>query len=585
LTNINTALLENLNILENFQLKDAVQESKVLFNSYSDIRVVKKTDDFNQNIWSFFELTANAKFNINFSGFLPLINLNQNLNPEEFIQALKCWTIHNLYRMGPEVAHKKVSNLLSICTLTNGFIKNFDEFIELVSTNHIFTTDNTKSNKYIIKKVTSKTSYNYIHSILSFCDFYPDLPVDKDTINEIKEIPINQRGDKRSRSIPNISDLINFKDCIENFYDDALKQNDKSLLLKFYPLVLWWKITSIIPMRPSEFCMIRRECLKDDYLTFPRLKSRRNREFIRNNIQYDKLPVPNEIATIINHYISLTESFDNKGSLISLDAFLKYSFSKKRSDVDYSQKVFNKVFLNHLLKRFYREIVINQYNINFKQSIRLGDLRHIAITSMMLQGHDRVAIERLAGHFNPEMQYSYVDHMHFWIDSEIQHLANQFKLINDNYFTSPKAISYYDNLMDNNINEEILKHINTKVIETEYNHNFIELDLGFCTDQSMPCPINSWNYTGCYFCKHWGISIQDIKSNKTKILFEVSIIYNELHRKINYLAGLYNLHNFDNVGDINPQIKTKLYQTKSSIEREKSLVSKLKFLLESAEND
>lgn len=199
---------------------------------------------------------------------------------------------------------------------------------------------------------------------------------------------------------------------------------------------------------------------------------------------------------------------------------------------------------------------------------------------MMLQGFDRVEIERLAGHFGPETQYSYQNHMHFIVDTEIQTLANQFVLQDSKSFKSPLAYEKFDEILDKAIFNEILENS-----ENIPNFNYTELEVGFCKDPSISCPTFNWNYTGCYLCENWGISFSDIQEKKDIIISELSSIYDDLHRKINYLAGLYNINQLDEFGEISPDLQSELKITSREIEADKKVIARLIFLLGSAIHD
>ena len=371
--------------------------------------------------------------------------------------------------MTPTAAFRKLSNLYAVCHLTNGLNSNFEELIELVSNGQIYS-KKPQSEVFIRKSVRPETVLRYINSFISFCDFYDDIPVSQSFIGQLLISLDKIKYTTSTREIPKLADLINFKDCIETFYKEMLEQKNEKLLIKYYPIIIWWKLTSVIPMRPSEFCLLKRDCIQqNNNISFPRLKQRRNNPNSRNNIFHDSLPISEELIKIINHYKALTNGFNNTSSLFSFDAFLALSL-QKRSDVDYTEQRFTPKYLNHLLNLFYQEIVIERYNLEVNEMLKPGDLRHIAITSMMLQGYDRVEIERLSGHYEVNSHYSYANHMHYWIDTEIQILANQFKL-QENTFVSPDAIDLFNNLSDDVLYTEI---DNSESQTDEY----IELELG-----------------------------------------------------------------------------------------------------------
>jgi len=168
------------------------------------------------------------------------------------------------------------------------------------------------------------------------------------------------------RDLPKLTDILNFKDCIETYSKELISSevNNKIELVIFYPLILWWELTTIIPMRPSEFCMIKRDCLSNDKISFPRFKQKRKKAKSREAIVYDTLPIPKCLADKIKHYIRLTAEFGHSEYLISLPAYLEFTLINQKSNVDYTTKHFTNEYLRKLINRFYQEIVIDKYSLS-----------------------------------------------------------------------------------------------------------------------------------------------------------------------------------------------------------------------------
>lgn len=576
---INHKVLEDLLTLDNvFDINKNIPEAQQLFNEYFDIKSFKQTKDFESNIWTFAELVNGQTYYFNFESFKPLLQFNSKLVVSEFILALKCWIILHLNSKSPSVTYKFFSNLYSICRLTKGFQTNYEDLIQLIKSGKIYSRKHSKSNNYITKNVAPETMIRFISSFLSFSKFYTNLPINPYYIQILEDERVKIKTSKSNRDLPSPKDILSFKDCIEYFFithqDKITEKLKSSKLTKFFPVILWWDITSIIPMRPSEFCLIKRDCLSltDNTLTFPRLKQRRNKKN-RKELTYDTLPIPKELQNKIRQYLQLTSEYESSEYLISFQTFKELTLKNIKSSINYESKIFTRDYLQKLIECFYIEVIKGEYNLEINNQLKPGDLRHIAIISLMMQGYDRVEIERLAGHFDLNTQYSYGNHMKFWIDTDIQRLTNQFILQNTENFVSPQGLQEYEKLYDDVTYSEI----------TTYSHstppNFNELNLGYCKDITMPCPSYNCNFTGCYFCKHWGISLHDLQKNQELIIKEISIIYNSLQKKINYLVGLYNLHHLDELGKINPELKTELRTTFEEIEYDKTSIARLQYLL------
>lgn len=573
----NTILYDlNLNAASSINIDDMMSDSILLFQQYYDIKSTKLTNDFYENKWEFYELTANAVKVFDFNRFISAIQFNKNIDKKEFINVLKCWVIQQLSFLSPLVVHKKINILFSIIKLTNGLTTNFETLLELAKNNKVYSLNG--NNGYYTKKVTSNYVSTYILVLLDFQIFYGKKIIESETTNELRSILSHLKIKNRSRVIPDLSDMLNFKDCIEEFYKDFSLKKDKEILILYFPIILWWELCSIIPIRPAEFCLLKRNCLNNNKISIPRLKQHRKSEESRNEIKIDELIVPDHIHNLINEYIDITNNSKESQWLISYECFFKFYPTKLRKKESFLAR-FDTKDLYLLLRLFYKNIVIKQYNLPVKRELKNGDLRHIAITSMMLQGYDRAAIEKFAGHINIDSQNPYTNHMHFWIDGEIQYLSNQFRFINNKDYIAPEAMDTFNIIFDKTINEEIIKRANLHE-KKQADNKYIELELGSCTEETMPCPTLNSNLSSCYYCEHWQISSQELHNNKEKILSEISVIYDDLHRKINYLSGLYNLHNLNEYGEFRKDVKTKLIRTKQEINRDKELLAKFKFFTE-----
>lgn len=573
-------MLEEISDIHNeFDINKSLIEAQILFEEYSDVKAFNNTGSFEDNIWMFTEFINGQTYYFNFDSFKSFLTFNTKLSVNEFTLVLKCWTISNLNSKTPLVTYKLFNYLYSICRLTKGFRNNFEEVIELIKAGQIYSKKHSKSSEYIAKTVSPETTLRFVNSFLSFSKFYTNLPVNQQYIEILENEKDKIQTHISNRDLPSPKEVLNFKDCIEYFFitsqNTITDTSTLTTLTKFFPVILWWDLTSIIPMRPSEFCLIKRDCLsfKDNTLTFPRLKQKRNKKKIREELIYDTLPIPKELQAKITQYISLTTKYETSEYLISFKAFKTLTLKNIKSSVNYNQKVFNRHYLGKLIDCFYTEIIKNRYNLEFNSQLRPGDLRHIAIISMMMQGYDRVEIERLAGHFDINTQYSYVNHMKFWVDTDIQRLANQFILQKTQSFVSPQAVEKYEQLHDDVAFNEITIDKHPKLLDV------YELNLGYCKDKAMPCPTFNWNFTGCYFCKHWGIRLSDLQENRKLIIEELSTIYNSLQKKITYLVGLYNLNQLDELGQINPELKTELRTTLERIEHDKFSIARLQYLL------
>lgn len=152
-----------------------------------------------------------------------------------------------------------------------------------------------------------------------------------------------------------------------------------------YPLAIWWRLTTIIPMRASEFCLIKRDCLSVDkdkyYLHLPRTKQNTKRVQIM-----DKVAIDEEMYQLIKRYIDLTNQYGETDTLISYRSIMSVKDSV-RGYIQKNTNQFNRRNLETLIPRFYRTIEqVYDFKVEQEYHLRPNDSRHIAFMSLMMQG-------------------------------------------------------------------------------------------------------------------------------------------------------------------------------------------------------
>lgn len=206
-----------------------------------------------------------------------------------------------------------------------------------------------------------------------------------------------------------------FETLLESFVD---KENFDKELLMVYPLAIWWRLTTIIPMRASEFCLIERDCLSVDkdkyYLHLPRTKQNSKRVQIM-----DKVAIDEEMYKMIGHYIDLTNQYGKTDTLISYLSIMSVKDSV-RGYIQKNTKQFNRRNLETLIPRFYRTIEqVYDFKVEQEYHLRPNDTRHIAFMSLMMQGYSPVEVARLGGHKTIQTQLHYSNHKEYWVDCEV----------------------------------------------------------------------------------------------------------------------------------------------------------------------
>ncbi len=297
------------------------------------------------------------------------------------------------------------------------------------------------------------------------------------------------------RNLPPYQDILMFDDVISRFQLEW-SADEK---LKYYPIILWWKITKIIPMRPSEFCFICRDCItitSDNkyFLTVPRKKQKpKNNQEIEIT---DTLQINEETYFLIDSYKKLIGSFPETPYLLSYHAYCKFLRYTPMNKINKNR--FELSQLSHLMDRFHIEIVQNKFKQYDLERITPGDTRHFAFCNMMLQGFNMLSIARIGGHNSLHSQMHYHSHLDYFAESYVYTLTQTNRM---------KRMTLSGSDLNLGSRELIAKgHIYSQNDFSEIH----EVDYGYCTDHPSRCKVGD-----CRFCDYFFIPKENLmKANQ-----------------------------------------------------------------------
>lgn len=445
---------------EGFDLKRSIIETEeVVQKLVEEGRWIR--GEFEEDYWEITTALYNERSNVyDFSNF-DSAQFNAKL-PKEFKTIVKCWVV-NLVDNYKNAAVSGLIQLTKGFEITEGFkdtkVKSFVDFIEF-----------------------SELNYNYKRHIVDvLCNFfdYADLDIAGDYLPSLIELK-NKMPQKKSnvRELPASKHVLSFSYHLEKHFETLMesfidKENFNKELLLVYPLVIWWRLTTIIPMRSSEFSLIERNCLIVDeenekekyYIQLPRIKQNSKRVQIM-----DKVLIDEEMYQLISHYIDLTNQFGKTETLISYRSIM----AAETSNRGYFQKnisQFNRANLEKLIFRFYRTIErVYDFKVEQEYQLRPNDSRHIAFISLMMQGYSPIEIARLGGHKTIETQLHYSNHKEYWIDCEVFKLMKKVK--NTSLSTMPVGT--------------IPDEVKLKAYGNEGTYKQ-KMKIGFCKDEEQKC--------------------------------------------------------------------------------------------------
>ena len=230
---------------------------------------------------------------------------------------------------------------------------------------------------------------------MDFLSFLPGESTERDQFMEKLEIaPFSKYG--HSRTLAPFGTYVTFEERLSALWADASTEQRVTL----FPVYLWWKLTCILPLRPTEFLLTPDACLHlvDGRYVLTvrrtRLKKGRRTVFYRIEQDYDCFDyvIPSGLAEDILWYKQMKASH----SPSSLDTLLL----PPRAGT-----YFRYGYMRLLLRNTLTAMAMNP------ESIHLGDTRHLAMISLVLTGDTPSVCKALANHESVRMSAGYFANM------------------------------------------------------------------------------------------------------------------------------------------------------------------------------
>jgi hypothetical protein len=349
-----------------------------------------------------------------------------------------------------------------------------------------------------------------------------------------------------NRKISNFISAILFDTILKEFMDSLVKgdkaaQNKRE---KYLPVMLWWMISSTIPLRPIEFSELETNAAKIVNGRYILSILNGKEDVDENNGEkrtYRHIDINGDLYNLIQEYIDKVDPERKEKYLFNYSIYSKHLSNVRDYDKFLDAHKDNYAGTERfyqLLNNFYTEIVEKEYGYktisvedkvgkhhddNTIERIRPGDTRHFAICNLFLQGTNPLTIARLAGHDNIYTQLTYANHLKAFAESKVKLVADEIrrrKLIGEGLYSNRNLKELY--------NKSLFFDID--------NYNYARpVDEGYCIDKDFPsnCILGDCNRE----CDYYRLSL-----NKQKDIVylrnESNYYLQDIEKQINILKKL-----------------------------------------------
>lgn len=375
--------------------------------------------------------------------------------------------------------------------------------------------------------------------LLQFLSYFENFNIDERYYyvmeqHYFKLINLLKENNKR-RDLPSFETVFKFNDLIEDFIQIAsIKEREK-----YYPIILWWKITSIIPLRTGEFTVIPYDCISEEngsyFLILRRssLKGRSSNRVVENHTlefcySKQRIRINKEIFDLIAEYKKIVDHYDflenfygedlneqkRRDFLLSRRSAITFFKSRNTVSQAYILDYFNSRQLYDLLNYFFEEIVYGKYGLNVVEKskstligndlnkIQIMDTRHFAMMNMAFLNIDPYIIKELAGHESICSAYHYIGHLKVFSKCLSLSIAKQIAKQQKNIISNEER----NRIMNFDLHDLSNGHLRYKKINDDEYINSLnnqkEVDGGKCTytrNDYEPCKARNGIHAGCIY--------------------------------------------------------------------------------------
>lgn len=481
-----------------FSIKDNAQYLHLDQQKYKNFFYELKSKNilsgnYNESVWQVNDTLIGYSRPFNFD-----IEIYQELN-----EALKAYVIINLFNSVATVSiYNQFIHIKRLILKTAGLsdLKKLESYFEELRINY--------KNEAYVQSSTLKKFLNFYPiknymDILKICSNYPK--------------PL----ERRQRDLPNFEDVLTF----DHIVNDYFQNNHLIETLKFLPIMVWWTITNVIPLRPSEFLLIKIDCIfqeknynKTKKIIVPRTKGR-SKEIIEEPVEIDE-----SAYRFLQKTILLIKEIEPDSQYLFPVKLLKM-FSKTNSTPKKNTRINIRDF-GYLKELFYTEVIIKQYGHKELEMIKTGDTRHFAIINMALQGFNMHSIAQMAGHAEIKSQETYYSHAEHFAQSYVYKLA-QLKFEKNVNFRFKNGLTGWKRYM----------YEKGKLLSAKINDDNIvgKVKYGYCKELKINFPNSCIRH--CKYCNKYIFA--PVLNEQQEALLWLSDSSKELEKKLENVLSFY----------------------------------------------
>ncbi len=211
----------------------------------------------------------------------------------------------------------------------------------------------------------------------------------------------------KSRKLEGFSNYLRFDTRLADYW----KLADEQKKTYYFPVFFWWKLTSVLPLRPTEFLLTPKKCIRsegDRY--FIRVRRTRNKKDhtkkhykVKEDYEICEYGIPVELYEEIRSYIKKTGKIRKEENI----TLLLPGSEAQTWYLSYQQ-------MNYRLHKFLgQELGMDGTTVN------LGDTRHLAMINLMLSGGSPVVCRELAGHEDIDISSNYYANLSTVVESTV----------------------------------------------------------------------------------------------------------------------------------------------------------------------